>query len=254
MSSRRPPAKANLPECAFVIPVFNHGARLAEVIRAVLDFGAPVFVVDDGSTDDSLAVAKSFSGVSVLQHDRNQGKGAALLTGFGAAARVARWAITIDADGQHEAGDTPGLLAGRPAGGRGIVVGRREGMAGKNVPWTSRFGRGFSNFWVRMSRGPKMTDSQSGFRVYPLPEVLALKTRSQRFQYEVEVLALAHWHRMPVVEVPVRVSYQSKEERVSHFRPFVDFWRNAFVFTRLIVMGLLFPRSLRARLSTRVTQ
>ena len=120
----------------------------------------------------------------------------------------------------------------------------------QDVPWTSRFGRGFSNFWVRCSGGPRLSDTQSGFRVYPLAEVLALRTRGRRYQYEVEVLALCHWHGIEVREVPVRVNYQ-QGGRVSHFRPFVDFWRNAWTFTRLITLRLLLPRRRRLRLSSR---
>jgi len=95
-----------------------------------------------------------------------------------------------------------------------------------------------------------VSDSQSGFRIYPLPEILTLKTEARRFQFEVEILVIAHWNRFPILEVPVNVSYQAKDRRVSHFRPFVDFWRNAFTFTRLIAMRILIPRSIRVRIST----
>ena len=64
-------------------------------------------------------------------------------------------------------------------------------MVGKDVPWTSRFGRGFSNFWIFCSGGPWVSDSQSGFRIYPIPESLQLGARADRFQFEVEILARA---------------------------------------------------------------
>jgi acyl carrier protein len=236
---------------ALVIPVYNHASRLNKVLSQVHEFKIPVFVVDDGSTDDSFKVASYFQGITVLRHDTNRGKGAALLTGFTQAAKVAEWAITLDADGQHEPLDVVQLIEAKPEGTRPIVVGHRQGMRGQNVPWTSRFGKKFSNFWVRTSKGPKITDSQSGFRIYPLPEVLNLKTRTRRFQYEIEVLALANWVDMPVVEAPVSVNYWGKHESVSHFRPCVDFWRNAATFTRLICLRLFVPRAHRARLATR---
>ena len=81
-------------------------------------------------------------------------------------------------------------------------------MQGADVPWTSRFGRGFSNFWVRMAGGPAVEDSQSGFRIYPLPECLHLDVKARRFQFEIEILAKAGWNRVPVVESPVSVSYR----------------------------------------------
>ena len=112
-------------------------------------------------------------------------------------------------------------------------------MLAEGAPWTSRFGRGFSNFWIRMAGGPRVTDSQSGFRIYPLPEVLGLGVKARRYQFEVEVLVKAAWHNLPVIEAPIRVTYQSKAERISHFHPFVDFMRNSGTFSRLITRRVL---------------
>ena len=111
-------------------------------------------------------------------------------------------------------------------------------MECRHVPWKSRFGRAFSNFWVRMCGGPNIGDSQSGFRLYPLPETMHLNVKARRFQFEVEILVKAKWQGMPVLETPVRVTYDAEGERVSHYRGFVDFFRNAGVFSRLILMRL----------------
>ena len=70
--------------------------------------------------------------------------------------------MTIDADGQHKPEDAENLLQAVEEGQRPIVVGNRQGMVGEHVPWTSRFGRKFSNFWVWVSGGPLIADSQSG--------------------------------------------------------------------------------------------
>ncbi|MFC1889394.1 glycosyltransferase family 2 protein [Thermodesulfobacteriota bacterium] len=243
-----------MKEIALVIPVYNHANEVGRVIEGCLSLEVPIYVVDDGSTDDSYKVASRYHGVIVLRHDRNLGKGAALLTGFSAASKVARWAATIDADGQHDPADSIQLLKSISPHQRPIVLGRRVGMEGGNVPWTSRFGRGFSNFWVWMAGGRIVFDSQSGFRIYPLPEILTLKTKARRFQFEVEILVIACWNRFPILEVPVSVSYQAEDLRVSHFRPFVDFWRNAFTFTRLIAMRILIPRPIRVRIFTRLSR
>ncbi len=122
-------------------------------------------------------------------------------------------------------------------------------MTGDDVPWTSRFGRKFSNFWVRASGGPAVKDSQSGFRIYPLPQTMNMTIRANRFQFEVEVLAKAGWLRIPVIEAPVSVSYTPGMERVSHFRPFVDFWRNSGTFMRLIFQRILIPRFIRRKMA-----
>ena len=226
------------PRFAVIIPTYNHGGRVATVARQAMLLGCSVFVVDDGSTDDTLTLLRSVSGIHLLVHARNRGKGAALVTGMRAAADVADYAVTIDADGQHDPVDALKLMAAIPANRRVIVVGRRE-MA--DAPWTSRKGRIFSNFWVRVSGGPKLTDSQSGFRIYPLPETLDLGVVARRYQFEVEVLARAAWQGIPVVETTISACYGTALPRISHFHPFVDFMRNFGAFSRLITRRIFTP-------------
>jgi glycosyltransferase involved in cell wall biosynthesis len=225
---------------AVVIPVYNHGRTVADVVRRACEWNLPVFVVDDGSTDDSYANVESLPGIRILRHPHNKGKGAALILGMTAAAEVADWAICLDADGQHHPEQIGVFISAVSTGRRHIVVGSRSGMT--SAPWTSRFGRKFSNFWVRASGGPALTDSQSGFRMYPLPEVIRLKTRARRYQYEVEVLAKANWAGIATVEVPVRATYDPQVPRISHFKPWHDFWRNAGTFSRLIFRRIFSPR------------
>lgn len=225
---------SNKGKFAIIIPVYNHGHAVAAVIGKALQLDLPVFVVDDGSTDLIRENIASLSGIHLLRHDENKGKGAALLTGFAEASKIADWAITIDGDGQHHPEDALNLINAIPAGQRPIMVGMRTGMAAKHVPWTSRFGRKFSNFWVFVSGGPRLRDSQSGFRIYPLPEAMNLGVVARRYQFEVEILVRARWKRIPVVEAPVNVNYAAAGERISHFRSFVDFMRNSGTFSRLI--------------------
>ena len=230
---------------AFVIPVYNHAKQAGGVAEKTVGMGFPVFAVDDGSTDSSLDILHSIAGLTVIQHLENRGKGAALITGLTAAAKVADWAVTLDADGQHDPGDAVSLIRAVPDGQRPLVVGIRMGMAFQNVPWTSRWGMKFSNFWVRVSSGKWISDSQCGFRLYPLPETLYLGAKTRRFQYEVEILALAAWNGLQIIEAPVSVAYLPPERRVSHFRSGLDFWRNTKTFTRLILSRMFIPRGRR---------
>jgi glycosyltransferase involved in cell wall biosynthesis len=224
---------------AVLIPVYNHAGGVASVIERVLALNFPVWVVDDGSTDGTTERLGATDGITVIRHGENRGKGEAILTGFSAMAGKADWAVTLDADGQHDPADVPGLIRAIPAGGRPIVIGRREGMIGDDVPWTSRFGRKFSNFWVWCAGGPALSDTQSGMRIYPLPEATGLGVRARRFQFEVEILVRARWAGIPIVEAPVNVSYTPGMKRISHFRPFVDFCRNSGTFSRLIFLRIL---------------
>jgi glycosyltransferase involved in cell wall biosynthesis len=224
----------NRSKVAIVIPIYNHGTRISDVVWKAVALNYPVFVVDDGSTDNTAEILSSMEGITVLTHGHNMGKGAALQTGFRAARNSCDWAITLDADGQHQPEDIENLLEVVQGSGRPIVIGARQGMDGENVPWTSRFGRGFSNFWVWVSGGPRICDSQSGFRLYPLPEALVLDVRALRFQFEVEILVKAHQKGILILEAPVQVVYQGGAERISHFHPWKDFLRNSATFSRLI--------------------
>ena len=246
MSAPSPP-ELMTHRCAIVIPAYNHGRRLHEVLVKALRLGFPVFVVDDGSTDSTPRILASHSHVTVIRHKRNQGKGASLLSGFISALNVADYAVTLDADGQHNPDDISSLVRAVPKGKRPIVVGKRTGMRHKNVPWTSRWGRRFSNFWVWASCGKRLSDSQSGFRLYPLPETLQLGARSKRFQFEVEILVRAAWSGVPILETPVQSIYGPAEERISHFRPWLDFWRNTKTFTCLVASRILIPSKRRKK-------
>lgn len=216
-----------------VVPVYDHGATVGRVVRELGALGAPVIAVDDGSSDDSGAAAAA-AGAVLVRHEHNQGKGAALRTGFAAAReRGFARALTCDADGQHPA-DACAALAAQPASDRDIVVGVRDMAA---APGPSRFGRTFSNFWVRMCCGVAPGDSQSGLRIYPLEPVLALAIRAPRYHYEMEVLVRLVWAGGGIATVPVRVIYPP--DRVSHFRLVRDNLRITAMFTRLMTRRCL---------------
>ncbi len=237
----------NQSDFVVLIPVYNHAKTVSDVAAAAVQLEFPVMVVDDGSTDGSAERAGQVDGVTLLRHEVNQGKGAAIKTGLRAASQVYRWAITLDADGQHNPFDALTLIRSIPEASRPIVVGVRQGMEAEGVHWTSRFGRKFSNFWVWAAGGHQCRDTQSGFRIYPVPETLQLGIVSDRYQFEVEAIVKARWKKLPLVEAPVSVRYPPGE-RVSHFRPFVDFMRNSTTFTRLIVQRLFLPPAFRRRM------
>ena len=107
---------------AILIPVYNHADGIVPVIERARGLGLPIWVVDDGSTDATAANLERIGGIAVIRHEENRGKGAALLTGFAALAGKADWAVTLDADGQHDPGDIPGLIRAIPAGDVSGVV------------------------------------------------------------------------------------------------------------------------------------
>ena len=235
---------------AFVIPAYNHQEMIGRIIDQAKTYKYPVFVINDGSTDQTSTILKGIPGITILEHPENLGKGAALLTGFQAASKIADWAITLDADGQHDPQDTENLMSALNFNKRLIVVGVRKGMDEKHVPWTSRLGRSLSNFWVFVSGGAWLKDTQSGFRIYPIPETVNLKIKSRRYQFEVEVLVKAKWAGLPVIEVPISVHYAPGSKRISHFKPFLDIVRIVAVFAKLISQRLLIPSFVRRRMTS----
>ena len=229
--------------CA-VIPTYNNGGTVAEVVRRVLQQGLPVIVVDDGSTDGTQDALKGLD-IKILRHSQNRGKGIALRTGLEEARRLGyRQALTIDADGQHDPSDIPALVAA--AAPRTLVVGSRD-IAAEGMSSGSTFANRFSNFWFTLQTAHKLPDTQTGFRIYPLEDLPSLKLLTARYEAELTLLVFSAWKGLKLVPVPVKVYYP--EDRVSHFRPFADFFRISVLNTVLCVLALLYgyPRMLIGR-------
>ncbi|MBR5255697.1 MAG: glycosyltransferase family 2 protein [Bacteroidales bacterium] len=229
--------------CA-VIPTYNNGRTVADVVRGVLRNGLPVIVVDDGSTDET---AQSLEGLDIhlVRHPKNRGKGIALKTGFEEARHLGyKFALTIDADGQHNPDDIPALVAA--AGEKTLVIGSRN-IAADGMSSGSTFANKFSNFWFTVQTGRKLPDTQTGFRVYPLENLPSLKLLTARYEAELTLLVFSAWKGLRLVPVPVRVYYP--EDRVTHFRPFADFFRISVLNTVLCVLALVYgyPRMLLGR-------
>ncbi|MDI6774109.1 MAG: glycosyltransferase family 2 protein [Verrucomicrobiota bacterium] len=205
-----------------VIPVFNNADTVAAVAAGCRRLLRRVLVVDDGSTDASVAGLLAGTDIVVLRHERNLGKGRALLTGLRRVeAEGGRFMITLDADGQHWPADIPAFVSALREDADSIVIGVRDFTA-PNVPRSSRFGRAFSNFWVRLETGVSPGDSQSGFRAYPVKHLARLRLRGNRFDFETDVLVKASWAGLALKRAPIGVSYQPPDKRISHFRPGLD--------------------------------
>ncbi|PLX71588.1 MAG: DUF2062 domain-containing protein, partial [Desulfuromonas sp.] len=170
---------------------------------------------------------------------RNLGKGAALRT-------AAKWGleqgyrhmVTIDADGQHAPADLPRFFAEIERYPQALIVGHRD-FDQSSIPGSSRFGRTFSNFWLRLQTGHQLKDSQSGFRAYPLIIFEQLTFWCRRYNFEVEVLVRSAWAGIELRDVDISVYYPPGGERVSHFRSFVDNWRLTLLNTHLTGRSLV---------------
>ncbi len=221
-----------------IIPTYNNSGTLADVVERALKVCPNVVVVNDGSTDNIEAELCGIN-VIVISHERNLGKGKALKTGLRYAGMNGyTHAVTIDADGQHFPEDIPALIEASAEHPESIIVGCRN-LTSENMPRQNTFANRFSNFWFRLQTAQKLDDTQSGFRIYPLESLYGMRLVTSRYEAELELLVFAAWHGVSVKCVPVRVWYAPEGERVSHFRPFWDFFRISVLNTILCFGALL---------------
>ncbi|MBC7784480.1 MAG: glycosyltransferase, partial [Burkholderiales bacterium] len=210
--------------CRFVVvaPTYNNAASLCAVLSQILALRLPLIVVNDGSTDGTANTLQEMSGdCEVLTHAINRGKAAAMRSGFDhSQQRGFTHVITIDTDGQHDVADVPRLIEAARAHPNALILGARD-MWAADYPRASRVGRMWSNRFVYLESGVRLSDSQCGLRVYPI-SVLQLHARSTRYGFETEILTRCGWANIPVVETPIRCIYNLPGERVSHFRPWKD--------------------------------
>ena len=219
------------------IPIYNNAATIEDIAKGCLKYIANVVIVDDGSTDMNVAATLAALDVTVLVHPENQGKGAALQTGFAyIQEQGGAYAITLDGDGQHFPKDIPAFL--EHAKPHMLTLGKRDRVQG-HMPASSLFGREFSDFWIELETGEKICDSQSGFRLYPLQAMAELGVSSRHYNFEVEAVTRALWAGLTVTDVPVGVWYPTKEERVSSFDQRKDNLRLACLHTKLALRQLL---------------
>lgn len=221
------------------VPVFNNRETVRHVVAACRDILPHVVVVDDGSTDADLVELLSGLDVVVLQHEKNLGKGQAILTASHyIEAQGGEFMITIDADGQHLPQDIHKFLPLLGEDIPGIIIGCRD-FDTDNVPSSSRFGRSFANFWLLVETGKLVGDCQSGFRAYPVRYLNQLVFKGSRYDFEAEVLAKASWAGLALTTVDIDVIYPKPEERISSFKPVLDNLRLTRIHTMLVGRRLL---------------
>ena len=198
---------------AIVIPAHNEASRLSDLLRSLEPAGQEfatrwVIVVDDGSTDDTVAAGRS-AGAIVLRHRINLGKGAALLTGCEAARRLgADLMLLMDADGQHQAADIPRMLEPLLTGKAQVVIGVRR-LAGQ-MPAPFRIGNRLLNATIRTLFGIKISDTQCGFRAFSSSVFPALRWEASDYAVESEMLIRMARARLAYVAVPIATVYHDR--------------------------------------------
>lgn len=221
------------PEFCVILPTFNNATTLKKVLDDVLSMTTDIIVVNDGSTDHTEEILSSYTGIHLLSYSKNKGKGYALFFGLQKALSLGySYGITMDTDGQHFAEDIAlfqNTIKDHPGA---LLIGSRS-FHHENMPGGNSFANRFSNFWFRLQTSRKLPDTQSGFRMYPLKKIEKMRLFSKRYEAELELLVRLAWKDVPVIPVDIRVYYAPGEERVTHFRPFTDFFRISILNTLL---------------------
>ena len=243
-----------------LIPCYNPGARIEATVEDACRSGLPVWVVDDGSdesTRERLAgLARRFSPVTVLRHEENRGKGAAVLTGIQAAQEQGyTHALTMDADGQHPAARIPAFIAAAQEHPAALILGRPVFSA--EAPALRVQGRKISNFWAQLETlWGGIGDSLFGFRVYPIEPLIAVMQRTRwmrRFDFDPEAAVRLVWNGLTPINLDAPVRYFDAEaDGVSHFRYGRDNRLLIWMHLRLLVgFARRLPRLVARRLRRR---
>lgn len=196
-----------LDDIWIVIPAYNEGRVIADVVKNVSKSYPNIAVVDDCSTDDTFAHAQS-AGATVLHHSINLGQGAALQTGISfALARGAKFIVTFDADGQHQVDDINTLLKRREEQNADSVLGSRFLGETERMPAIRRFILKAAVIFMRLTSGLQLTDAHNGLRLFTRETAMQIRIRQNRMAHASEIINQLASMKVKVVEAPTKVVY-----------------------------------------------
>lgn len=227
-----------------LIPHYRHVDQLAGFLPQLATAGLPALVVDDGSDSRTRqrlrGLIASYPWASLLQRNRNGGKGAAMITGMKYLyAQGATHVISVDADGQHDPAEITRLRLASQRHPARVISGKP--VFGDDMPKVRLHGRKLTNVLARIAAGGgQVEDAMCGLRLYPLTSVLPLFAtlgKRVRMEFDVEILVRACWAGLELEFIPTRVVYPGGGR--SHFRLFADNARFCRMHTVLILQALV---------------
>ena len=228
--------------CCILVPTYNNQKSLAGVLQDLQLYTGDILVVNDGSTDDTPQILQNFTHLDIHHFPENRGKGAALDHGFKMARDLGyEYAITIDSDGQHYPDDLEVFLnelENRDENAPELLLVGDRNMGRDGIPGKSSLGNKFSNFWYLVVTGTQLSDTQSGYRLYPLKVVTPIKLYTNKFEYEIEIIVKSSWRGVEVKNIPIKVLYE--DNRVTHFRPFWDITRIVMLYMWFVLVSFFY--------------
>jgi glycosyltransferase involved in cell wall biosynthesis len=207
-----------------IMPAYREQGRIGAVVRRILTHVPAVLVVDDGSQDRTAAEARE-AGAEVVQHERNQGKGVALMTGFKwARERRFEAVITMDADGQHNPDDIPRFIEAYERTGIPVLIGNRMADL-TGMPWDRRATNKAMSWLLSREMKQYVPDTQCGFRLYRADVIPLVTTESARFAAESEILLHVADRGIRIDAVPVTTIYKDEKSKINPFKDTLRFFR-----------------------------
>ena len=196
-----------------VVPAHNEARVLRDVIAGLLPYSRNVVVIDDGSRDDTAAVARD-AGAQVIRHLINRGQGAAIRTGMDfALSRGAKAIVTFDADGQHDPADLPAVVMPVLRGECDVVLGSRFHDHRSNVPWVRRLVLRGGIWFTRLVSGIKVTDTHNGFRAFSRRAAEMIEINQDQMAHASEILDEIARRRLRYCEIAVRIRYNDYSQQ-----------------------------------------
>jgi glycosyltransferase involved in cell wall biosynthesis len=205
-----------------LIPAHNESTRIGPVIDGVSQY-LPVLVVDDGSTDNTSEIAR-LHGAVVVRQEPNQGKGAALLNGFGHfLAGEYNAVITLDADGQHDPAEIPLFVEKFQQDHNDLIIGQRNFH---QMPFPRNFSNTIGTWMLSNAMGQYIPDNQSGYRLHSLRLVESvINSREHGFEFEVEIIFMCVLRGFNLAWVPIRTIYAGQTSHIKPIKHIKHFFR-----------------------------
>jgi glycosyltransferase involved in cell wall biosynthesis len=207
---------------ALVLPVYNEGKMLVGVLNSLRKTALPIFIVNDGSTDETLEIAKKISKNSnfiLISHSINLGKGAAIKTGYEAAFRKKFDAVIfMDSDGQHKTSDIVRFIEKLETGKYDVVLGSRN--LGHGVPLVRFLGNKIASVLISLLFGIYVSDILCGFRGATKNALLKMDPESSGYGIETEMIVKISKYKLSSCEVPVETIYHDKTKGVTFLDAF----------------------------------
>ena len=229
-----------------LIPAHNEAGTIREVVEGAIVHANHVMVINDGSTDDTVAQLNDLP-VQIIDHADNIGKGPRLWEGLAEAVQGgATSVLTMDADLQHDPADIPVFRQANKQSPNAMIIGDRLGDAA-SMPGFRAQSIGFGDFFVSWCIGRRFRDAQCGMRLYPASMIGFVEVPlAERAHFVFESAVLLHAAEAGIVfeRVPIKARYKGFVQRPSHFRPLIDTWRIIRMISGFLIRRGLKPSAL----------